>query len=123
MTTPEGIRIEVKSAAYLQSWTQKQLSKIIFSINPTRAWDSSSGEFAEEPRRSADVYVFCLLKHQDKDTLDPLDLGQWEFYVISATELNNYTRSTTTITLSSLQKLTPGIAFHTLHDTIIAQAS
>lgn len=29
------IRIEVKSSAYLQSWQQKKLSKIIFSIRPT----------------------------------------------------------------------------------------
>jgi len=119
LTSPEGIRIEVKSAAYLQSWTQRELSKIIFSIRPARAWDSSSGRMAQEPRRSADIYVFCLLKHQDKETLNPLDLEQWEFYVLSTNELNNYTRSKTSITLASIQKLTQGIPFAKLHEAIV----
>jgi hypothetical protein len=88
LTSPEGIRIEVKSAAYLQSWAQKNLSRIIFSIRPSRFWDGISSSMAEEPQRSADVYVFCLLKHQVKETLNPLDLGQWEFYVLSTVELN-----------------------------------
>ncbi len=36
LITQKGQRIEVKSAAYLQSWSQKQLSKISFSIRPSR---------------------------------------------------------------------------------------
>jgi hypothetical protein len=28
LTTPDGVRIEVKSAAYLQAWAQKHLSRI-----------------------------------------------------------------------------------------------
>ena len=31
LTTPGGVRVEVKTAAYLQSWAQKELSKISFS--------------------------------------------------------------------------------------------
>jgi hypothetical protein len=119
LTSPEGIRIEVKSAAYLQSWTQQKLSRIIFSIRPARAWDSASGKMAQEPQRSADVYVFCLLKHQDKETLNPLDMEQWEFYVISTDELNNYKRSSTSITLASIQKLTQGIPFKQLHEAVV----
>jgi len=119
LTSPEGIRIEVKSAAYLQSWTQQKLSKIIFSIRPARAWDHTSGRMTQEPQRSADVYVFCLLKHQNKKTLNPLDLEQWEFYALSTTELNNYSRSSTHITLSSLQKLAQEIPFAQLHEAVI----
>lgn len=32
LITPEGIKIEVKSSAYVQSWFQKSLSKISFGI-------------------------------------------------------------------------------------------
>jgi len=119
LTSHEGIKIEVKSAAYLQSWTQQKLSKIIFSIRPARAWDAVSGRIAQEPQRSADVYVFCLLKHQDKETLNPLDLEQWEFYILSTDELNKYTRSKTSITLTSIQKLTHAIPFVQLHEAIV----
>ena len=122
LTSPEGIKIEVKSAAYLQSWAQRELSKIIFSIRPARAWDSVSGKMAQEPQRSADVYVFCLLKHKDKETLNPLDIEQWEFYVLSTAELNNYNRSSTSITLPSIQKLSRGIPFTQLHEAVIEKA-
>jgi len=121
LTSPEGIKIEVKSSAYLQSWAQQKLSKIIFSIRPARAWDSSSGRMAQEPLRSADVYVFCLLKHQDKETLNPLNLEQWEFHVLSTDELNNYTRSNTSITLASIQKLTRAIPFAQLHEAVVSK--
>jgi hypothetical protein len=121
LTSPEGIRIEVMSAAFLQSWTQRELSKIIFSIRPTRSWDVTTGNIADKPQRSADVYVFCLLKHMKKETLNPLDLEQWEFFVVSTAELNSYTRSKTTITLSSLKKITFGIPFEELHESIISK--
>jgi hypothetical protein len=39
LITSTGIRIEVKSSAYLQSWSQKRLSTISFSISPARYWD------------------------------------------------------------------------------------
>jgi hypothetical protein len=76
---------------------------------------------ADKPQRSADVYVFCLLKHQEKETLNPLDLEQWEFYVVSTVELDGYTRSRTTITLSSLKRIANGIPFEKLHEYIISK--
>jgi len=123
LTSPEGIRIEVKSAAYLQSWTQKKLSQIIFSIRPARSWDADTGSMAEKPQRSADVYVFCLLKHHDKETLNPLDIEQWEFYILSTAELDNYNRSKTSITLASLQKLSRCVSYANLRDAIISKAN
>jgi hypothetical protein len=121
LTSPEGIRIEVKSAAYLQSWTQQNLSRIVFSIRPARPWDASSGKFAEEPQRTADVYVFCLLKHQDKETLNPLDLGQWEFYVVPTPILNNYQRSDTSITLNSLNQLSSPVKYKDLRREVLSK--
>jgi hypothetical protein len=35
LKTPEGIKVEVKSAAYLQSWQQSAHSKVCFDIRPT----------------------------------------------------------------------------------------
>jgi hypothetical protein len=119
LTSPEGIRIEVKSAAYLQSWTQQNLSRIVFSIRPSRSWDASSGEFTEKSQRMTDVYVFCLLKHQKKSTLDPLNLDQWEFYVLPTGELNSYTRSGSSITLKSLQKFCEAIPYSRLREKIL----
>lgn len=86
--TRNDVRVEVKSAAYLQSWHQKALSRIVFSTQPTRAWDADTNDLATERTRQADVYVFCLLDHMDKATVDPLNVAQWRFFVITTQRLN-----------------------------------
>src|SRR5512143_1909861 len=39
LITADGKKLEVKSAAYVQSWFQKRLSSIIFTTRATRHWD------------------------------------------------------------------------------------
>ncbi|MFD8112448.1 hypothetical protein OG728_18230 [Streptomyces microflavus] len=105
--TAEQWRIEVKSAAYLQSWRQSKPSEISFSIAPATGWDAQTDATSDDVLRRSDVYVFCLLHHQDKQTLDPLDLGQWTFYVLSTRVLDDRCPDQKTIRLSSLQRLHP----------------
>lgn len=118
LLTPDGIKLEIKSAAYLQSWQQSIFSAISFSTKLARHWDSLTNKRADIPQRHADVYVFCLLKHEDKQTVDPLNLNHWDFYVLATYELNNYTRSQHSITLKSLQKLTNKISYGELHNIV-----
>ncbi|RRN76408.1 hypothetical protein EIM50_24845, partial [Pseudoxanthomonas sp. SGD-10] len=68
--TPDGIKLEIKSAAYLQSWFQSSLSRISFSIKPAHHWESFTNKLSPEKKRHADVYVFCLLHHENKQTVD-----------------------------------------------------
>lgn len=105
LQSPEGARIEVKSAAYVQSWAQKKLSDIIFRVPKTRPWDPLTNQTAAEPRRLADVHVFCLLTCQDKSAVDPLNLDQWRFFVLPTKTLDQRQRSQHSITLPSLRKL------------------
>jgi hypothetical protein len=51
------------------------------------------------------VYVFALLAHQNQATLDPLNLDQWEFYVVPTAVLDARERSQHSITLPSLKAL------------------
>jgi hypothetical protein len=118
LLTPGGIKLEIKSAAYLQSWQQSIFSTISFSTKLARHWDYLTNKRAEIPQRHADVYVFCLLKHEDKQTVNPLNLGHWDFYVLATHELNNYTRSQHSITLKSLQNLTNAIRYDEIDQTI-----
>lgn len=74
--SPSGIRIEVKCAAYVQSWTQPRPSTISFDIAPKQARDAQTNTTSPEAIRSADVYVFALLKEQDEAKADHLDLAQ-----------------------------------------------
>lgn len=105
-----GTRIEIKSAAYLQSWAHAKLSNVTFSIRPTFAWSSQTNRLSSELRRQADIYVFCLLIHQEKTTLDPMKLEQWEFYLLRSAILDERFPTQKTIGLSSLLKLNPFVA-------------
>jgi hypothetical protein len=118
LVTPDGIKLEIKSAAYLQAWSQKILSKISFSTKLARDWDFETDKRATIAKRHADVYVFCLLKHEDKATVDPLNLNNWEFYIMATSELNNYTRSQHSITLKSLCSLTKAVDYDEINDAI-----
>jgi len=100
-----GPKVQVKSAAFLQSWRQKKHSDIVFSIRRSRSWDPETNVLASEPTRDCDVYVFALLAHRDdKTTLDPMDVSQWRFYVLSRSAVETYPRSQTSITLTSLER-------------------
>ena len=101
---PDGTRIEVKSASYVQSWYQHELSKINFSVRKTLEWIPEKNDFGTERKRQSDVYVFCLLAHQDKPTLNPLDLGQWEFFVIPTAVLDRELGDTQRISLSRVKQ-------------------
>lgn len=70
----EGIAVEVKSSGYIQSWEQEKLSALSFGIQPTFGWDSSSNIYAEMMARQSDMYVFCVHKHTDQATVNPLIL-------------------------------------------------
>jgi hypothetical protein len=102
-----GATIEVKSAAYLQTWAQKVQSAITFDIAPTRFWDAATNVMTVEVRRQADLYVFALLAHQDKATLDPMDVSQWVFFVLPTVVLNARLPSQKQLGLAGLRSLRP----------------
>jgi len=115
---------EVKSAAYLQSWHQQRYSAIQFVVPKRRGWDSETGAIEDEPRRHADVYVFALLAHKDKTSVDPLKLEQWEFYVLATRALDDRERSQHSITLNSLRQLArPSLGFDELAEVVLVAAT
>ncbi|MGZ8219068.1 hypothetical protein [Methylomagnum sp.] len=107
MKTHDGIKIEVKSGAFLQSWKQKKLSPIVFGVQPTFGWDAEENTVSIAKIRQSNIYVFCVLEHKDKSSVDPLDMSQWKFYVLPTRTLNEKIGSQKTIALPSLLKLNP----------------
>jgi hypothetical protein len=118
-----GATIEVKSAAYLQTWAQKAPSVISFDIALTRFWDPVTNVMAAEVRRQADIYVFALLAHRDKATLDPMDVSQWVFFVLPTAVLNARVPSQKQIGLLGLRSLGPiECSFGQLREAVEAAA-
>lgn len=117
LLSPSGRKIEVKCSAYLQSWNADRLSKIQFSIRPARSWDSEN-DFSDDVKRWSDLYVFCLYASKDRSET-PLQLEQWEFYVLPTSVLNAQCYSKKSITLNSLLTLSPAkVTYEDLYDTI-----
>src|SRR4051794_39300928 len=79
--TPDGIRLGVKSGAYLQAWEQKRLSTVVFSGLSARTWSPTEGYSAEESY-NADAYVFAVLMTTEHARYDALDVDQWSFWVL-----------------------------------------
>lgn len=104
LLTQDNVSVEVKTSGYLQAWEQKNLSKIVFGIRPTYGWDSSTNEYAAEQKRQADVYVFCVHNHKEQETIDPLALSQWDFYVLATHTINEKFRGQKTVSLSALKE-------------------
>ena len=102
--TKENIKVEVKSSAYIQTWIQKKYSDIQFGIRPTKAWNKSDNTYEPTRKRQTDVYVFCVFNCMEQDIANPIDLNQWEFYVLNAKKLDRVIPNQKTIRLSGINK-------------------
>lgn len=109
LETENGVKIEIKSASYLQSWKQSELSRISFDIAPTKGWNRETNEYSKETKRQSDFYIFCLLHHKDKNTVDPTRLDQWTFYVLPTKQLDKEKKQQKRISLKPLINLNPKI--------------
>jgi hypothetical protein len=103
--TYNGLTIEVKSSAYIQSWKQNSNSSPSFSIRPTREYYIATNTYSTELKRQSDIYIFCLLHHTNRMTINPLEASQWEFYVLPSSILNEKCATQKQISLSTLLKL------------------
>lgn len=108
--------MKVKSSGYLQSWRQSRPSRIVFTGLKAFSWDDESG-YGAEPEYRADVYVFAVHTCQTPSLYDPLELGYWRFYVLSASVIRNLGQKS--LTLSRLAALAgEAVGWSALRDTV-----
>lgn len=113
-----GKTIEVKSAAYLQSWSQQDLSRIRFDIAPKRAWDAATNSSLKVGSRVADCYVFCLFTATESERADVLDLNQWRFYVVSTPKLEAALGEQKSCGLKSVEALVTPVNYRDLKSRV-----
>jgi len=104
LKTDEGIKIEVKSAAYIQAWKQNKYSSISFGIKPT-CMLLENNNFSQVKTRQADIYIFCLLEHKEQATIDPMKLDQWIFYILTTKTLNEKFPNQNSISISTIETI------------------
>lgn len=107
LRTKDGVTVEVKSSAYIQAWPMPELSRIQFGIGKRLRWVPETGELVGPKKRQSQVYVFCLLAHQEQATLDPLDLRQWKFFVLATRTLDAKMKDRQQIGLKELEEIRP----------------
>jgi hypothetical protein len=107
VTTASGVKVEVKSSAYLQSWNQRKLSAIVFTGLTGRAWSADTNELAAERSLRAEVYVFALHTCREPDQYDPLRIDDWRFRVMGAAQLAEH--SVRSVTLGFLDQHAPAV--------------
>lgn len=101
-----GKRIEVKETSYYHPWNKdgKVSKQRGFKINKA---NSSYEDETKENRfeRQNDVYVFCLNRGNTAEESNPLNLDNWEFYVVPTDEINLECGDNKTISLGRLRSM------------------
>ncbi|MGM7696806.1 hypothetical protein [Microbacterium sp. A84] len=78
----KGIRVEVKSSAFVQRWAQRRPSDLTFSGFRSKLFDPITKTYADEETYNAQVYVFAANLAESHAAYDQLDVGLWRFAVI-----------------------------------------
>ncbi len=101
LITSSGVRIEVKSSAYWQSWkyldeSGQPLAKALHEPTSSRgkirftglmAGDSTQTDRSKKMDFKSDLYVFAFQNETNLDRWNALDLSQWEFYLVTRQKL------------------------------------
>lgn len=112
LETAKGKRIEVKFAADVQDWTYANRPPK-FIIKKTSAYDKHKG-YEKEKKYQADIYVLAHLMGDDRDTINPLDTDQWEFWIFTQEEIISILKGKQSISVSQLKKIKAPTKFHEL---------
>lgn len=100
-----NVRIEVKATAYFHLWNSNG------KISQQRTFSIAAANGSYDPQKSGnsdfcrqnDIYVFCLNNGETEESSYPLDMDNWEFYVVPTAFLNEYCANNKTISLGRIR--------------------
>lgn len=101
-----GKRVEVKETSYYHPWNENRPISTARYFGITKA-NSNYDDKEHENRyeRQNDVYVFCLNTGFTAEESYPLNLNNWEFYIVPTKTINEKCGDNKTISLVKLKKL------------------
>ncbi|WP_147272017.1 hypothetical protein [Marinilabilia salmonicolor] len=103
--SPEGIKIEVKTAGLVQIWQQKKPSVPSYDIKQKSGWSGETSEYDGIITRQADVYVFCLHHEKDPATCNPLSSDAWSFYVVATNDIDQKLGTQKSVGISTIENI------------------
>ena len=112
-------RIEIKETSYYHPWNENgKVSKVrTFGITKANS-NYETKESENKYERQNDIYVFCLNNGFTKETSDPMNLNNWEFYVVPTKIIDEKCGDNKTISLGRVKKLSEPINYKKIKKTI-----
>lgn len=99
-----GKRIEVKATSYWQSWKKSHIISEIRNFSIRKTYVDYQNNKSEKARQN-DIYIFCLDKGKTEETANPLNLENWDFYVVPTKYINDTFGEQKVISLKRLKEL------------------
>lgn len=108
-------RIEIKQTSYFHPWNENgKISKQrIFGITMANS-NYENPNIENKFERQNDVYVFCLNTGKTKETAYPLDISNWEFYVVPTKIINNLCGTNKTISLGKVRDIAKKVEYQNI---------
>ena len=98
-------RIEVKTTSYYHPWNENSKISKQRTFGITKANSNYENEDEENRyERQNDIYVFCLNTGMDKESSYPLNLNNWEFYIVPTVFINEHCGDNKTISLGRIKR-------------------
>ena len=120
-----GLAIEVKAAGLSQTWKQSKNSTPRFSIKKQKeAWDAATNKWTKynPPRRTADLYVFCLHEAVPATNDNVADPSCWKFWVVSTDTIDEKLGGQASLGLGALGQLAAPVPWQNLKAAVDNEA-
>ena len=112
-------RIEIKQTSYYHSWNKDGIVSKYRRFGITQANSNYEEKNCENKlERQNDIYVFCLNTGNTKEESNPMNLNNWEFYIIPTSTINEICGNNKTITLNKVKKLTQKVSYDKIKENI-----
>lgn len=81
--TRSGLKVKLETAVAHKSWSAERRAAALYAIAPTLVYDTAADRLSRTWSRPADIHVFALLLLGERGVVNPTDLAQWSFHVVS----------------------------------------
>lgn len=112
-------RIEIKETSYYHPWNEngKVSNQRTFGITKANSNYEDNG-IENKFERQNDIYVFCLNTGTTKESSNPMNLNNWEFYIVPTSIINEKCGNNKTINLNRVRQLTKAVSYDNLKESI-----
>lgn len=112
-------RIEIKETSYYHPWNENGKISNQRGFGITKANSSyENNDIENKFERQNDIYVFCLNTGVTKETSNPMNLNNCEFYIVPTSVINEKCGNNKTISLNKIRQLTKAITYDNLKKSI-----